>query len=93
MCQLFHGLSDTEAETRESILIETLGLGNLTNIQNGHYNSPVTLLLNDRFQLGAYWLYKTFIYFSLNGTTRPMSTQVKSSQVKSSQVKNTPMST
>ncbi|XP_017494139.1 PREDICTED: uncharacterized protein LOC108382264, partial [Rhagoletis zephyria] len=72
MFQIFHGLSDTEASTRSSILITTLSMNNLTNSETGIFKSPVKLTIEEQRKVGAYWLYKAFIGFSVTGVSRSL---------------------
>ena len=64
----FHSITSNEAFTRECIMIDTIGVDNLTNIKIGK-NNIKSLLWTDHKKLtfGAYLLYKAYNMLLING--------------------------
>ncbi|OTF76739.1 hypothetical protein BLA29_002589 [Euroglyphus maynei] len=61
------GITSDEAQTREALIIETLGLFNLTNQIAGTYRQQLRLNQRQKSLLGTYLLYKFFIMYLLAG--------------------------
>jgi hypothetical protein len=66
--QVFHCISSDEALARECLIIEALGLSNLTNIQIGQ-NKIRVLGFNERQRrvLGSYFLFKAYWIYVVHG--------------------------
>lgn len=75
---LFSGASDEEASAREWILINVLGLPNLTNMSAGNLPQGIYKLFSKGKQLdfekvaklGTFWLFSAFKSFLHNGRDR-----------------------
>ncbi|XP_075679266.1 uncharacterized protein LOC113796563 [Dermatophagoides pteronyssinus] len=61
------GITSDEAQTREALIIETIGLFNLTNQIAGTYRQRLQLNTRQKSLLGTYLLYKFFIMYLLAG--------------------------